>query len=170
MSASSWVTDSSSAISRSRVTSHVPYALIRVGTGWSRVVTRVTPDVISSTTVKTAQLYLGIEAQSSSTNSTLSSDRGPALPRGCFAQPNKHSCAFLLGTQYDACKCIGHEAIDFNMSTLALFTDHQKQSLMDFWGFFKVKSLVQNGRQYRITGKWIRWNTTKNAILVGMTT
>ncbi len=69
--------------------------------------------------------------RSSSTNSTLSSDRSTTASRGRFARPDQRRCTFLPGVQCDACKRIGHEAINCNMLALALFIERHKQSLSD---------------------------------------
>jgi hypothetical protein len=62
---------------------------------------------------------------------TSSGDQGPALPRGRFAIPNRRRRAFLPDKQCDACKRIGHEAINCDMLALALFIECYKQSIMD---------------------------------------
>jgi hypothetical protein len=63
--------------------------------------------------------------------SPTSGRRGSSTPRGCFAQPDQRCCSFLPDKQCDACKCIGHEAINCNMLSLALFIKRYKQSLFD---------------------------------------
>jgi hypothetical protein len=69
--------------------------------------------------------------RSLSTNLTLSSNRSTNASRGRFARPDQRRCTFLPGVQCDACKCIGHKAINCNMLALALFIERHKQSLSD---------------------------------------
>jgi hypothetical protein len=78
----------------------------------------------------------------SNTTSTLSSDRSP---RGRFAQPDQRGCTFLPDVQCDACKRIGHTAINCDMLALALFIERHKQSLSD-------------SERTEIENKWVaRW-------------
>jgi hypothetical protein len=72
-----------------------------------------------------------LSSNRSSTSSTLSSERGSATPRGRFSQPDQRCHSFLPDKRCDACKCIGHEAINCNMLALALFIEHHKQSFSD---------------------------------------
>ena len=67
----------------------------------------------------------------SSSSSTLSSDRGPAPPRGRFARPDQRRRSFLPNVQCEACKRIGHEAVNCDMLALALFIERHKHSLSD---------------------------------------
>ena len=66
-----------------------------------------------------------------STSSTLSSERSSAMPRGRFARPDQRRRSFLPNVQCEACKRIGHEAINCDMLAVALFIEHHKQSLSD---------------------------------------
>ena len=66
-----------------------------------------------------------------STSSTLSSERSSDTARGRFARPDQLRCLFLPNVQCEACKRIGHEAINCNMLALALFIECHKQSLLD---------------------------------------
>ena len=67
----------------------------------------------------------------SSNSSTLSSERGSATPCGQFARPDQRCRSFLPHKQCEACKRVGHEAINCDMLALALFTERHKQSLSD---------------------------------------
>ena len=67
----------------------------------------------------------------SSNSSTLSSERGSATPCGRFACPDQRRRTFLPNKQCEACKRVGHEALNCDMSALALFIEHHKQSLSD---------------------------------------
>jgi hypothetical protein len=51
----------------------------------------------------------------------LSSKRGSTPPHGRFSRPNWQRCAFLPDKQCNACKRIGHQAINCDMLALALF-------------------------------------------------
>jgi len=66
-----------------------------------------------------------------STSSTLSSERSSAMPRGRFARPDQRRRSFLPNVQCEACKRIGHEAINCDMLALALLIERHKQSLSD---------------------------------------
>jgi len=66
-----------------------------------------------------------------STSSTLSSERSSATARGRFARPDQLHRSFLPNVQCEACKRIGHEAINCDMLALALFIERHKQSLSD---------------------------------------
>jgi hypothetical protein len=63
--------------------------------------------------------------------SSASGGRGSSTPHGRFARPDQRRHSFLPDKQCDACKRIGHEAINCNMLALALFIKHYKQSLLD---------------------------------------
>jgi len=66
-----------------------------------------------------------------STSSTLSSERSSATACGRFARPDQCRRSFLPNVQCEACKRIGHEAINCDMLALALFIERHKQSLSD---------------------------------------
>jgi hypothetical protein len=67
----------------------------------------------------------------SSHSSTASSERGSATPRGRFACPDQHGRNFLPDKQCEACKRVGHEAVNCDMLALALFIEHHKKFLLD---------------------------------------
>ena len=67
----------------------------------------------------------------SSNSSTHSSERGSATPRGRFARPDQRHRTFLPNKQCEACKRVGHEAVNCDMLALALFIECHKQSLSD---------------------------------------
>ena len=67
----------------------------------------------------------------SSNSSTIFSERGSATPCGQFARPDQRRCTFLPDKQCEACKCVGHKAVNCDMLALALFIEHHKQSLSD---------------------------------------
>ena len=81
----------------------------------------------------------------SSNSSTLSSERGSATPHGQFARPDQGRRTFLPNKQCEACKHVGHEAVNCDMLALALFIEHHKKSLSDV-------------ERNEIESKWIaRW-------------
>lgn len=67
----------------------------------------------------------------SSRSSTTSSERGSAAPRGRFARPDQCRRSFLPNKQCEACKRVGHEAVNCDMLALALFIERHKKSLTD---------------------------------------
>jgi hypothetical protein len=86
-----------------------------------------------------------LSSNRSSTSYTLFSERGSATPHGRFSQPDQRCCSFLPDKQCDACKRIGHEAINCDMLALALFIECHKQSLSD-------------SERNEIESKWlVRW-------------
>ena len=80
-----------------------------------------------------------------STSSTLSSERSSATARGRLARPDQRRRSFLPNVQCEACKRIGHEAINCDMLALALIIERHKQSLSD-------------AKRDEIESKWLtRW-------------
>ena len=67
----------------------------------------------------------------SSHSSALSSETGSAAPRGRFARPDQRRRTFLPNKLCEACKQVGHEAVNCNMLALALFIERHKKSLTD---------------------------------------
>jgi hypothetical protein len=63
--------------------------------------------------------------------SPTSGRRGSSTPHGHFAQLDERCRSFLPDKQFNACKCIGHKAINCNMLALALCIERYKQSLSD---------------------------------------
>jgi len=55
----------------------------------------------------------------------------PPPPRGRFARPDRRRRSFLPNVQCEACKRIGHEAVNCDMLAVALFIERHKQSLSD---------------------------------------
>jgi hypothetical protein len=67
------------------------------------------------------------------------------MPRGRFTRPDQCRRSFLPNVQCEACKRIGHKAINCNMLALALFIECHKQSLLD-------------AKRDEIESKWLtRW-------------
>ena len=67
------------------------------------------------------------------------------MPRGRFAHPDQRRRSFLPNVQCEACKRIGHEAINCDMLALALIIERHKQSLSD-------------AKRDEIESKWLtRW-------------
>ena len=72
-----------------------------------------------------------LSSDRSSHSSTSSSERGSAAPRGRFVRPDQRRRSFLPNKQCEACKGVGHEAINCDMLALALFIERHKKSLTD---------------------------------------
>jgi hypothetical protein len=100
-------------------------------TGVSVAVVQTIGDLIGGkglTTNRTAQLSPAIEALPAPLSPTR---EAPPLCVDIFARLDQRPRSFLSDKQCDACKRIGHEAINCNMLALALFIERHKQSLSD---------------------------------------
>jgi hypothetical protein len=81
----------------------------------------------------------------SSHSSTTFGERGTAAPRGLFARPDQRRRSFLPNKQCEACKQVGHEAVNCDMLALALFIERHKKPLSD-------------AARNKIESKWLaRW-------------
>ena len=73
----------------------------------------------------------------SSLSSTPSSASGSTAPRSRFARPDQRRRSFLPTVQCEACKRIGHEAVNCDMLALALFIERHKH-------LFQMPNVIQS--------------------------